>query len=209
MKTSLVAASILAVGALVYGANVRPQAGNPKDDRPAPSAGRTRIALINLGYVVKHYEKFKTFQQEIKDAVQPFQKRDADMKARGEALAKQLQDPNLEADKKPEIEKKLRQLQRKLEDNNVEAKQLIGKKSDEHTRTLYEDVEKAARRYAAGHGIDLVLQYNEATTDEELHSTANITRKLQAGALIPLHAASGIDVSKQLVEALNDDLNAE
>jgi Skp family chaperone for outer membrane proteins len=196
---------VLAVGALVYGANVRPQAGT-KEDRAGQPSPRTRVALVNLSYVVKNYEKFKDFQQEIKEAAEPYQKRDVDLKARAESLAKQLQDPNVAAEKKPEIEKKLRQTQRKIEDNGAEAKQTLTKRSEEHTKTLYVDVEKAAKRHAAAHDLELVLHYNEVT-EEELYSPANIARKLQAGALMPLYMAPGVDVSKQLLEALNRDLH--
>jgi Skp family chaperone for outer membrane proteins len=198
---------VLAVGALVYGANVRPQAGTAKEDRAGQPTARSRVAVVNLAYVIKNYEKFKTFQQEIKEAAEPFQQRDTDLKARAESLAKQLQDPGVAAEKKPEIEKKLRLTQRKIEDNTVEAKRLLSKKTEEHTKTLYVDVEKAAKRYAEARDLELVQHYNEAP-EEELYSPANIARKLQGpGGLMPLYMAPGIDVSKQLVEALNRDLH--
>jgi hypothetical protein len=43
---------------------------------PRPDARGTRVAILNLTQFVKGYTKFKTFQKELKSAVDPFQARD-------------------------------------------------------------------------------------------------------------------------------------
>jgi outer membrane protein len=203
VKTLLAAGSVLALGALVYGGRTW-LAAAPVPDRVAEKGPRTRIALVNLTYVIKNYEKFKTFQTEIKEAFEPFQKSDRDRKQEAEVLSKQLQDGNLAGKQRADLEKKLKDLQRAIEDNNAAAKEVLQKKGDEQMKILYMDVSDAAERHAKAHDFELVLHYNDATTREDFLSAPNIARKLQAGALTPLYAVPGLDISKQIVEALNE-----
>ncbi len=110
--------------------------------------------------------------------------------------------------KAEDIEEAMKKIQREMEDNNLKAKKTIGKKSDDEMKTLYTDVQAAANRYAVAHGLDLVLHYNDATNEADLLSTQNIG-KLNLGALMPMYAASGIDISKDLVELLNQSMQQE
>jgi hypothetical protein len=57
-------------------------------------------------------------------------------------------------------------------------------------------------------GYDLILHYNDATDDAEPRSEANITRKMQARALIPIFTAPGIDINSDILTALNDRARA-
>jgi Skp family chaperone for outer membrane proteins len=169
---------------------------------PAPT-NKSRVALLNLTYVVKNYTKFKTFQDELKAAVDPFQAKDAAWKKEGEALVKESQAPATTQQKREEIEAKLKDLQRKIEDNKVEASKVLNKKQGEQLKILYNDVRVAAWRHASAHGIDMVLHYNDAITEADYNSEPNISRKMQAGALMPIYMANGVDVSVQIVQLLN------
>jgi Skp family chaperone for outer membrane proteins len=202
MRTVFVAGGTLVLAALVYGSRVGSQAAPPK---PAP---RPRIALLNLTYVVKNYKKFETFQHEIKKAIEPYQQRDANLKAKVEAVAKQAQDEDLAEKKKEALSERLKLLQRQVEDNNTAAKKFLSEKGDKTMKVLYEDIQQEATRFAKANDIDLLLHYGDATTKEDLESPENIQRKLQAGALLPLFAAEGLDVSKPIVEALNEKYKA-
>jgi Skp family chaperone for outer membrane proteins len=200
-KSICLMGGLVAVGVMCYVGHLWGQQA-----APAAAAPRTRVALINLTYVIKNYEKYKNFQNEIKDAFKPFQGRDTDLKNQGQALAKEMSDPKTSPSRREEIELKLKQLQREVEDNNATAKLQLGKKSDEQMKILYMDVFDAAQRYAASHEFDLVLHYNDATTREEYFSPQNIARKLQSGALMPLYAAPGMDISTDVVNSLNYNL---
>ncbi len=208
MKTVLAAGSVLALGALVYGGRMWVQAA-PLPARKAEKAPQTRIALLNLTYVLKNYQKFVKFQEEMKEAIDPFGKRDRELKEKVEELAKQLQDEKLPQKQRGEVEKKRKQLQKEIEDNQAAAKEFLGKKGDEQMKILYMDIAGVCERHAKAHGIDLVLHYNDATTNEDLLSPQNIARKLQAGTLMPVYAAEGLDISKDIVEALNKKEKAD
>ena len=81
MKTLLRLIGLVVTVAVIVGAS-RLWAEN-KGKKPAP---RTRIGLLNLTFVLKNYEKYKHFQEEVKNIVGPFQKRDNKLRARLEKL---------------------------------------------------------------------------------------------------------------------------
>jgi Skp family chaperone for outer membrane proteins len=102
------------------------------------------------------------------------------------------------------LERDIRAEQRKMEEDQQEAKQRIAKLSDERTVALYKKVREAAARYATAHNIDLVLHYSDVTPDDpSFDSPMNITRKMQAGSVMPLYWRGEMDISKAVVAAMN------
>ncbi|NBO91530.1 MAG: OmpH family outer membrane protein [Planctomycetia bacterium] len=202
-KTVFVAAGVALLGlAVVVSSKLMAQTTT------TPTATKSRIALLNLTYVIKNYGKFKTFQDELKASVDPFQAKDTSWKKEGEAMAKESQDPKTTAERRDQIEKKLKELTRLIEDNKMEASKVLNKKQGEQLKILYNDVRVAAYRYAQAHGHDMVLHYNDAVTEQDYNSEQNISRKMQAGALMPVYMAPGVDVSMDIVKALNASMTS-
>ena len=86
-KTVLAAGSILALVTLWY---VGPFSGHAQSQNPqAAQPSRTRIALLNLTYVIKNYEKYKQFEGEMKSIVEPFQKKDTELRQQLDNLSKE------------------------------------------------------------------------------------------------------------------------
>jgi Skp family chaperone for outer membrane proteins len=204
----IVAGGLLALGAVLYAGRLGAQQGAAPAPAAAP-APRTRVALLNLTYVMKNYAKFITFQEEMKKSFTPFQQFERDKKAAAETLSKEAQDPKTAESRRDDLVKQLKGIQRELEDNKAAAQAFLGKKGDEQMKILYLDIMEAAQRYARAHDFELVLHYNDATTREDFLSPQNIARKLQAGALMPLYAVAGLDISKEVVEALNYPLRGQ
>jgi len=198
-RTVIVAVGVLALGVMVYVGRLWAQTGAPAA-APEP---RTRVALLNLNYVIKKYGKFVAFQDEIKRVVGPYQTQDQQTKARAEQLAKEARAPTTPANRREEIQNEMKGLQRKVQDLKEEFEKVVGKRQEEQLKILYKDVQDASHRYAMAHNFDLVLHYNDATTSDEYYSGANIARKIQAGACMPLYAAPGMDISEQVVASLN------
>jgi Skp family chaperone for outer membrane proteins len=180
-----------------------------KEKKPAP---RTRIGLINLTYVIKNYDKYKNFQEEMREFVEPFQKRDAELRSQLEELRKQATDPSLvptagedrdEKARKEELEEKAKKIQREMEDNKEKIKKKLGKRNDEEMKIIYLDVYEATQHYASANDLDLVLHYNDAITKEDFLSAQNIARKLNTGALMPLYEKPNMEISQDLVALLN------
>jgi len=112
-----------------------------------------------------------------------------------------------EAQAKPEqrevYQKQIRQIQRELEDAANEFKMSISKKQDDMLVLLFKEIQEGCQRVAMAQGYDLVLHYNDATTSQEYWSAMNIARKLQAGACMPLHYGPGVEITNEVVSALN------
>lgn len=207
MKKVLFCAAILAVSvAVVLGAGRLFADGEEKKAAKEPSP-LARIALLNLTYVIKNYDKYNDFQREIKNDVEPFHKRDKKLKKLIEEAEQQKEKAKGNPKEMEAVEEKLKQLKREVEDNQAEVKKSIGKKSDEEMLILFKDVFEAAKHYAAGNGIELVLHYNDAVTDKDFMSPQNIARKFNTDALMPLYAASGLDISREIVKSLNESMH--
>lgn len=165
-----------------------------------PAGTGSRVALINLSHVLKNYQKAVAFNNEMKDLISPLTQKQKGKAAQYEALVK-------EAQAKPEqrevYEKQIRQLQRELEDAANEAKMSISKKQDDMLVLLFKEIQEGCQRVAMAQGYDLVLHYNDATTSQEYWSAMNIARKLQAGACMPLHYGPGVEITNEVVSALN------
>jgi Skp family chaperone for outer membrane proteins len=188
------------LGVAVYVGTLGAQQGGAPAARPAPS---TRIALLNLSHVIKNYDKYKAFQEELKTVVQPFEKRQADTKAEGENLAKEKGNPNTAPARREQIDQRLRELQRIMEDNQAEVQKILIKKQEEQLKILYMDVRAISERHAQAHNYEMVLHYNDHVKPEDYWSAANIARKMQAGALMPMYYVAGLDISQEVINALN------
>jgi outer membrane protein len=189
------AAALIYVGALW--ADPAPPAA------PAAPQVRTRVALLNLTYVIKNYKKYQAYQEEIKADLKKYDDQAKMEQAKVEALRKDIQDPKTSEADRAAKSKDLVAEQRKLEDISNEAKQYLGKKSDEQMVILYKEIQEAARRHATERGFDLVLHYNDATERDDYYTPANVARKMQAGACLPLYFSQGMEISLDVVNALN------
>jgi len=161
---------------------------------------KNKIALLNLNHVVKNYQKAVALNNEMKDLFTPLQAKSKAKTAQLEALTKEAQ---AKPEQRDALEKQARALKRELEDLSNEAQAMVGKKQDEQVVLIYREVQDACQRIAVAHGYDMVLHYNDPTTSAEYWSAMNIVRKMQAGACMPLYFAPGVDISADVVNALN------
>jgi Skp family chaperone for outer membrane proteins len=193
------------LGVAVYVGTVWAQNGGPAQARPAPS---TRIALLNLSHVIKSYDKFKSFEEELKTVAQPFQKRGEATKGEADKLAAEKAKQETPAQRKDEIDRRLKELQRIWEDNQTELQKVLVKKQEEQLKILYMDVRSVAERHAQAHNFEMVLHYNDHVKPEDYWSAANIARKMQAGALMPMYYVAGLDISQEVINTLNASYKA-
>ncbi len=212
-KAVLAAGMFLVLGVLCYVGPLSGQApNNSTAASPSASPTGTRIAILNITYVLKNYVKYQHFQEEMKAIVDPFQKKHESLQQQLDELRKEAAKlpPKGQSEQGAELEKKGRDIQRQMEDNKNEIQLKLGKRSDEEMRILYMDVYQAVQGYAASHHYDLVLHYNDAITQEDYLSAQNIARKLNTGALMPLYTSrnQSLDISQDIVKLLNDSMGA-
>ncbi len=198
-RTVLALTGLLALAAAAYvGGRLRAQTTGA----PAPEP-RTRIALMNLLYVLEKYERGKALNEEMKTLAQPYQTRDTGLLAERDKKVKEAQDPKCTAEKREQLEKEVKQIERQRQDNKADYDAAMAKKSDESLKILYMEIQDAATRYAQAHNFDLVLHFNDATTRERYYSGPFIRGKMQPTVCMPLYAAPGMDISQPVVDALN------
>jgi Skp family chaperone for outer membrane proteins len=202
-RTVVFAAGVLALGLAGYfGSHLRAQQAGGAG-APAYAEPRTRIALLNLAYVIKNYKKTETFQGEIKAEIKLYEKRLQEKQALAEQTAKHGNEPTTPQTQKEADAAELVKLKREIEDLNNEAKKVFAKKGDEQMVILYREIQDAAQRYAMAHNFDLVLHYIDATTQQDYYSSSSIARKLGTPACMPMYQAPGLDISREVVMALN------
>jgi len=198
-RTLFLLVGVMALGTAIY-ASSKLWAQNPG---AAASGTKTKVGVLNLTFVVKNYTKFKRYQEDLKQKVDPFQAKDTAWKTEGEKLAKEAQTPTTTAPRRDEIEKRLKDLQRQIEDNKVEAQKVLVKEQEAQLVTLYKDIRTVVDKYAVAHSYDLVLHYNDVITTDEYWSPQNIARKMQAGAAMPMYISGGVDISANVLQTLN------
>ncbi len=200
-RTVLVLTGLLALATAAYvGGRLRAQPGTAPAAAPEP---RTRIALINLPYVLGKYERGMAMQSELKEIAKPFQDRETAKATQREQLVKEAQGPKCTPERREQIEGDVKKLDRERQDNKSDYEKALAKKGDEALKMLFREVQDAAQRYAVAHNFELVLHFNDATTAESYYSPAMIQRKLAPAVCMPLYAVPGMDISQQVVNDLN------
>jgi Skp family chaperone for outer membrane proteins len=196
------------VGVAVYvGSRLMAQTGTapsyPAAGASAP-AGKTRVALLNLKYVVMNYTKWKNFTEGLKSEYKKYEDQVTGLNKQMDTLKGQMTAATDPAQKE-NIEKQAKQLQRQMQDLADEAKNTLGKKESDELVIIYKEIASAVAAYAQATGIDLVMHYNDATSEIEMNSPQNIQRKMVTGPTTPLYyrPGGGIDISPEILTMLN------
>jgi Skp family chaperone for outer membrane proteins len=179
------------------------------DTRPGPAAPRGRVAVLNMTYVIKNYKKSEAFRGELQTDLKWFQDRRQALDAGFQFLLKDLADPGLPAEKRRAMEDRLAKLRQQEKEAVEELGKFLRNRSEKRTQVLYRDVQEAAERYARAHDLELVLSYTEAPEEGEQNAPANVTRRMTSPGCFPLYAAPGVDISKEIVDVLNERLRSE
>jgi Skp family chaperone for outer membrane proteins len=206
----LIVAGVLTVGAALYcGASLLAQAPQPAAQPPAAqqAPAQTRVAFVNLHIVLKNYKKTKIYDDEVERIVKPLRDKGEEAKSNIKKAEEALRDVKLDPTLRAQHEKSGRDWKRYLEDLEIEANKLVGKKREEQLVQLYHEIEDAVGRYAAANGFTAVLQYTEPETAAEKYSAQNIQRKLagssQTGCTVPIYFHPGLDISAAVIANLN------
>jgi Skp family chaperone for outer membrane proteins len=177
----------------------------PKAVPALPEQPQTKVAVMNLGYVIKNYKKWETFKSDYKLKLETFDKKLKPLKDQYEELEKEFNKPCVDPDKHEEIKKRMQDIQRALQDQTQDYKKVLTDFEGKSYKTLYNDATKMAERYAKAHGIELVMHFNDGTTEDEVNTTANFGRKLGLETLFPAYVTPGMDISKDVLALLNKE----
>ena len=187
-------------GVVSVGSHVWAQQGAQPQARPPL---QSKIAVVNIGQVIKNYQKFKMYNENLKKELEPIQKELEAKKAQVTQLQTQLQKPETTPQQREQWEHQVKQLQREIQDRSDESQQKFVKKRMDEMVTLYRDVQNAVTQYARYNAFELVLQYNDGIDPTEKYSPASLQQKLGNQACIPIYNDERMEITGVITEMLN------
>lgn len=172
----------------------------------AVSQPSTKVGVVNVGLLFTKYNKAVTFKKELEGDLAPLkgeaEKIKNTMQQHQDWIKKYgTQDPA----QKEKSEKALRDGQRALEDLDLQARKLIGKKQEAQLVQLYKEVQAAVQSYGQQAGYHVIFAYGDPP-DTDLFTFGNINRKMSGmdmGGVVPFYVQNGLDVSNDVLQRLN------
>jgi len=168
--------------------------------RPAGAAG-TRVAMLNLRWVIKNYAKYQDFIAEMKNQEKTFVTTMETKQKQLEALAKEAE--KLEGPARDAKEQEMRSVQHDMEELKLKVRKEVGQRSNDEMVKVYKEVRDAAYRHAQSQGFDLVLHFEGPADSKEVDSPVLVMRNINAGGCVPLYWNPSLDISGHVLNALN------
>jgi len=189
----------LSLGAAVYfGSRLGAQA----PVKPAATT-QTRIAMVNLRWVIKNYAKYQSFIDQMKAAEKMYIEQLTAKQKQLEAKAKEIESGTVKPADREKAEQEVRNLQREMEDIKLKARKEVAQRSTDEMVKVYKEVRDAAWRHAQANGFDLVLHFEGPADKTEVDSSVLIQRNMNAGGCVPLYWNPSLDISGHVLNALN------
>ncbi len=183
-----------------------PAAGTPPPAAPtAKPSGR--VGVFNVAKVMRDYKKWQHY------AAVMNQKRvvaSADLgKLRNDIaeLQKKMQAEPIAA-KQEEIMKVATVKQREFEDKEKTYRKALDEESAAYLRNLYSEIQQCVKAIVDMNGIDLVMAYPDAISQEEMSSPLYYDLKLRPQAAMPFYVAASADLTDTLIATLNNSFPA-
>src|SRR5262249_9695103 len=125
-------------------------------------------------------------------------------------LTKEYQDATTPAERKEKLESEIRQRDIQFKASQEDSRRQIAKLTGEHMVQIYKEIEEAVKAFAQANDIEFVLDDTDAAKEESenYYNMNNVTRKMQSGALMPMHWDPRMDISGAIVQMLNSRVAA-
>ncbi len=199
--------AVLAAGAYLGGrlAAQQPQGNTAAVQTAAPPV--TRIAIVNLGQVIKNYAKWKNFTTDQQTKAAQYRK-DLENK-NAELVAKQgeLSKPEITAPRRELLEREVRDLQRKLQDMRDDLGAKVSKDQYDVLVGVYKEIEEAVKVYARARNLEMVLHYNDAI-GQDIYLPEIFQRRLANNACLPIYSHPDLDITNSITMMLNQRVQA-
>jgi len=207
-RTIAILAAVAALGAGIYLASqVWAQNSSSGTVRPATTPPlQSKIYHVNLGQVIKNYNKFKNYQEDLKKFLEPVQKEMDAKKAQLVAKETLMNKPETTQAQRDQLQKEIKVMQREMQDRVDE---LNSKRSQENVKllqTIYKDVEDAVAAYARAYAIELVLQYSDPVESTERLSAQYLQQKLANNACFPVFMDPRMNITEPVIQMLNQHM---
>lgn len=171
----------------------------------------TKVGTVNIGVLFTKYRKAELFKKELETDLAPLKKEAENIKS----IMKQHEDWLIGNEKKEPAQRDAAQGEksrkamldgkRALEDLDMRARTLIGKKQETQLIQLYREIHAGVQSYAQQNGFHIVLAYGDPP-EGDVFTFATINRKMSAmdmGAAVPFYTQTGLDISNEVLIRLN------
>jgi Skp family chaperone for outer membrane proteins len=189
--------ALTAIGFVLIGMRQAPTAA-PDAVKP-----QSRVAVLNLNYVMKHYKKWEKYGEVYKKKMDGIDEEIKALNVKVDALMKEK--ATADADCREQLRIQIVNVQDIMEARIRTAKKELEDLESEHFPEIYKGVELVAKRYATEHGVQMVIHFSDGTTEKEANTFTKIRWKMGQGALFPIYLAPGVDISKEIVAMLNEE----
>jgi Skp family chaperone for outer membrane proteins len=175
----------------------------------AQTVPATKVGFVNMGLLFTKYVKAETFKKELETELAPLKEqaekiKDA-MKKHEEWLrnkANWAQNPA----QKEISEKAMRDGARALEDLDLQARKLVGKKQEAQLVQLYREIQGGVQQFAQQNGYHVIIGYGDPPNATDLYTFGNVNRwmtGMDMGGSRPIYIQTGLDVSNEVLARLN------
>jgi len=187
-------------------------AGSVSQTQAQAQVPATKVGVVNIGLLFTKYNKAQIMKKEIEGDLAPL-KADAEklktiIQQHQEWLKKYAtQDPA----QKEKSEKAIRDATRALEDLDMQARKLIGKKQEAQLIQLYKEVHAAVQSYGQQNGYHIILAFG-APAEADPFAFPSVNRWMNAmdiGSVVPFYVQTGLDVSNDVLARLNATVPAQ
>ena len=184
-----------------------PAPGTPPAAAPTAAKPSGRVGVFNVAKVMRDYKKWQHY------ATVMNQKRvvaSADLgKLRNDIaeLQKKMQAEPIAA-KQEEIMKVATLKQREFEDKEKTYRKALDEESAAYLRNLYSEIQQCVKAIVDLNGIDLVMAYPDAISQEEMSSPLYYDLKLRPQAAMPFYVSVSADLTDTLIATLNNSFPA-
>ena len=200
MKSLLRAAVLTAVTLAVAAGSVQ--------TATAQQVPATKVGVVNIGLVFTNFSKAQALKKELDQDLLPLKDQAEKLKTAMMEHKKWLEvptNPKSNPGQADISQKALRDGARALEDLDLKARTLIGKKQETQLVQLYREIQAAVQSYAQQNGYHMILGYGDPPQLDP-YTFANINRRMTAmdmGTFVIMYSMNGLDVSNEVLQRLN------
>jgi Skp family chaperone for outer membrane proteins len=172
---------------------------------PAPTAASTStgrdVAVFNMAKVQKEFKKWDMYTKELQTLRTNEAKRLAELQTQIQEIKKRLENPA--EPQKDVLEKQGVAMARQLQDMDIEVRKKIDKASTDYLQVLHDDIRRVVDAVAKTNNFGVVMAYPDATTEEERKSPVYFDMKLRPAGAMPFYVSPTCDMTDTIVATLN------
>jgi Skp family chaperone for outer membrane proteins len=173
----------------------------PLHPAPVESTFESKVAVFNMAAVMREYgkAKYEVYQlneerKKLSVGLEPKRESYNQIKARIEH--------EMDSSIKLDLQKKLFELGREIEDKEREINKRLNKDASEVISSIYDEIKSVADKMAEAKGYDIVFAYPDAV-GEDIKSAYMKELKLKPPAAQPFFVAKHVDLTEVIIKELN------